>query len=81
MVFIYVVILLGLNQRICLLYTSYGGDYGATGTPSDGDFCINGVVYPDRSVKPQTTEMGKVYQNIKFVNFKKEAGTVDVRMM
>lgn len=60
-------------------YWAYGGDYGATGTPSDGDFCINGVVYPDRSVKPQTTEMGKVYQNIKFVNFKKEAGTVDVR--
>ena len=28
--------------------------------PSDGNFCINGVVYPDRSVKPQTAEMGKV---------------------
>lgn len=38
------------------------GDYGEYGTPSDGNFCINIVVYPDRSVKPQTEEMRKVYQ-------------------
>ncbi len=50
-------------------YWTYGGDYGEYGTPSDGDFCINGVVYPDRSVKPQTEEMKKVYQNIKFLDF------------
>ena len=59
-------------------YWAYGGDYGAIGTPSDGDFCINGIVYPDRSVKPQTTEMGKVYQNVKFINFDKARGTIDV---
>lgn len=47
-------------------FWAYGGDYGDTGTPSDGDFCINGIVYPDRKIKPQTIEMGKVYQNIKF---------------
>ena len=35
---------------------------------ADGNFCINGVVYPARSVKPQTEEMGKVYQNIKFLS-------------
>lgn len=60
-------------------YWTYGGDYGAIGTPSDGDFCINGIVYPDRTVKPQTTEMGKVYQNIKFIRFNKEAATIDLR--
>ncbi|KAA6310054.1 Beta-galactosidase [termite gut metagenome] len=59
-------------------YWAYGGDYGETGTPSDGNFCINGVVYPDREVKPQTQELGKVYQNIKFLNFDKEQETVDV---
>ncbi len=59
-------------------YWTYGGDYGPVGTPSDGDFCINGIVYPDRSVKPQTEEMRKVYQNIKFKNFDKEKGTIDV---
>ena len=24
-------------------FWAYGGDYGDTGTPSDGDFCINGI--------------------------------------
>lgn len=60
-------------------YWSYGGDYGENGTPSDGNFCINGVVYPDRSVKPQTEEMGKVYQNIKFFGFDKQTSTVKIR--
>ncbi|KAA6341328.1 Beta-galactosidase [termite gut metagenome] len=59
-------------------YWTYGGDYGKTGTPSDGNFCINGLVYPNRDVKPQTIEMGKVYQNIKFTNFNKDLGTIDV---
>ncbi|MDR0988311.1 MAG: DUF4981 domain-containing protein [Prevotellaceae bacterium] len=60
-------------------YWNYGGDYGPTGTPSDGDFCINGIVYPDRSVKPQTAEMGKVYQNIKFFGFDPQTSTVRIR--
>ena len=47
-------------------YWAYGGDFGEDGTPSDGTFCINGMVYPDRSVKPMTEEMKKVYQNIQF---------------
>lgn len=60
-------------------YWAYGGDYGENGTPSDGNFCINGIVYPDRSVKPQTTEMGKVYQNIKFFDFDRIAFVVKIR--
>ena len=60
-------------------YWNYGGDYGDTGTPSDGNFCINGVVYPDRSIKPQTIEMGKVYQNIKFIKFDPQTCTVQIR--
>ncbi len=59
-------------------FWAYGGDYGETGTPSDGDFCINGIVYPDRTIKPQTIEMGKVYQNIKFRNFNPANGTIDI---
>lgn len=59
-------------------YWAYGGDYGENGTPSDGNFCINGIVYPDRSVKPQTTEMGKVYQNIKFFDFDRIAFVVKI---
>lgn len=60
-------------------YWTYGGDYGPNGTPSDGDFCINGIVYPDRSTKPQSEEMRKVYQNIKFLNFDPAAQTIDIR--
>ena len=59
-------------------YWAYGGDYGAEGTPSSGNFCINGLVYPDRTVKPHTEEMRKVYQNIRFDRFDATAQTIDV---
>ena len=39
------------------------------------------MVYPDRSVKPQTEEMGKVYQNIKFLDFDKQTSTVKIRLL
>ena len=47
-------------------FWAYGGDYGPEGTPSDGNFCINGVVFPDRSIKPHSREVKHVYQNIGF---------------
>jgi beta-galactosidase len=47
-------------------FWAFGGDYGPEGTPSDGNFCINGVVFPDRSIKPQSLEVKHVYQNIGF---------------
>lgn len=45
-------------------FWAYGGDYGPEGTPSDGNFLINGVVSPDRSIKPHSLEVKHVYQNI-----------------
>ncbi len=33
-------------------YWAYGGDYGEAGMPSDGNFCINGLVWPDRTAHP-----------------------------
>ncbi len=59
-------------------YWAYGGDFGSDGTPSAGNFCINGIIFPDRTVKPHTEEMRKVYQNIWFKNFDAQKGTVDV---
>ncbi len=47
-------------------FWAYGGDYGPEGTPSDGNFIINGVVFPDRSIKPQSLEVKHVYQNVGF---------------
>lgn len=58
----------GLLQRDPLGrdFWTYGGDFGPQGTPSDGTFCLNGVVFPDGTPKPGLWEVKKVYQNIKF---------------
>ncbi|MBN2235872.1 MAG: DUF4981 domain-containing protein [Opitutales bacterium] len=47
-------------------YWAYGGDFGPSGTPSHGNFCTNGIVFPDRSSKPGAWEVKKVYQDIRF---------------
>lgn len=47
-------------------YWAYGGDFGVEGIPSDGNFCINGLVWPDRNGKPGLNEVKKVYQYIGF---------------
>jgi len=43
-------------------YWAYGGDFGEE--KSDRNFCINGLVLPDRSITPKLLEVKKVYQNI-----------------
>ncbi len=45
-------------------FYAYGGDFGEN-MPSDGNFCINGLVDPDRKPHPQLAEVRKVYQPIK----------------
>ncbi len=52
-------------------YWAYGGDFGPEGTPSDGTFCLNGLVSPDRTTHPALNEVKYVYQNVLFepVNF------------
>ena len=47
-------------------YWAYGGDYGDEGIPSDGNFDINGLVWPDRTPHPGLSEVNKVYQYIGF---------------
>ena len=47
-------------------YWAYGGDFGPENVPSDGNFCNNGLVNPDRTVKPHLLEVKKVYQYIAF---------------
>jgi beta-galactosidase len=43
-------------------YMGYGGDFGDK--PNNGMFCMNGIMFPDFSPKPQFTEVKKVYQNV-----------------
>ncbi len=47
-------------------YWAYGGDFGPEGTPSDHNFCANGLVNADRSIHPALNEVKKVYQSIRF---------------
>lgn len=45
-------------------YFAFGGDFGDT--PNDGTDCINGLVNPDRTVKPSYYQVQYVYQNLQF---------------
>jgi len=47
-------------------FWAYGGDFGPEGITSDGNFCINGLVWPDRTPHPSLHEVKKVYQYIGF---------------
>lgn len=43
---------------------AFGGDFGPKNLPSDGNFCINGLLWPDRSAKPALEEVKKLYAPI-----------------
>lgn len=43
-------------------FYAYGGDYGDR--PTDENFCINGLVNPDREPNPHIWEVKKVYQPV-----------------
>ncbi len=47
-------------------YWAYGGDLGAGHLQHDENFCLNGVVFPDRTPHPGIYEVKKIYQNINF---------------
>lgn len=47
-------------------YWAYGGDFGPDTIPSDGNFCINGLVSPNRTPHPGLEEVKKVYQPLNF---------------
>ena len=59
-------------------YWAYGGDFGPPGVPSDNDFCLNGLVWPDRTRKPGLLEVKKVYQNIGFKAVDLQKGTIEI---
>lgn len=53
-------------------FWAYGGDYGDK--PNDRNFCINGLVLPDRTPSPGLMEVKKVYQYIKVHDVKASQG-------
>jgi beta-galactosidase len=46
-------------------FWAYGGDFGDK--PNDGNFCINGLIAPDRTPHPHYYELQHVYQPLKFI--------------
>ncbi len=58
-------------------YYAYGGDFGDK--PNDEDFCLNGIVFPDRTPKPSMAEIKKVQQYIKFNDFNPSNGTLTLK--
>jgi beta-galactosidase len=60
-------------------YWTYGGDYGEEGIPSDGNFCINGLTWPDRKEKPGLSEVKKVYQYVGFTPVDLNTGMIRVK--
>ena len=55
-------------------YWAYGGDFG-TDMPSDGNFCCNGIVAPDRTPHPAMSEVKYAYQPVGFEMKDARSGT------
>ena len=60
-------------------YFAYGGDFGPANVPSDTNFCINGLLFPDRTVSPKLWEVKKVYQNIEITSVDLQSGIINLR--
>ncbi|WP_417444493.1 glycoside hydrolase family 2 TIM barrel-domain containing protein [Joostella sp.] len=59
-------------------YWGYGGDFNAANIQNDANFCLNGIVNPDRTPHPGLIELKKVYQNISFQDFNINSGQLEV---
>jgi beta-galactosidase len=51
-------------KRGAKTFWAYGGDFGPAGTPSDDNFCCNGLVSPDRQPHPGLFFVKHVYQYV-----------------
>jgi beta-galactosidase len=60
-------------------FWAYGGDFGPEGTPSDDNFCCNGLVSGDRTPHPGLAEMKRVYQNIQVKAVDLAKGQVEIK--
>ena len=62
-------------------FWAYGGDLGGAKLHNDKNFCLNGLVNPDRRPHPSLFEVKKVYQNVKFVPLNIEEGDIMIKNM
>lgn len=52
-----------IGKKVGSSFFAYGGDFGDR--PNSGNFCLNGIVRPDRTPNPALHEVKKVYQNFR----------------
>ncbi|HUW12982.1 MAG TPA: glycoside hydrolase family 2 TIM barrel-domain containing protein [Anaerolineae bacterium] len=57
-------------------WCAYGGDFGDE--PSSGSFCLNGLVFHDRTIQPAMWEVKKVYQPVGIEAVDLLAGQVEI---
>ena len=55
----------------------YGGDFGTR--PHDSNFCVDGLVYPDRRVHTGMLELKQVLRPCRLVSFDQQSATVRLR--
>ncbi|WP_439183344.1 glycoside hydrolase family 2 TIM barrel-domain containing protein [Carboxylicivirga taeanensis] len=61
------------------VYWKYGGDFGDQ--PNLGNFCLNGIVNPDRSVKPQLQECKYVFQPVRIEAISAKEGKITIESL
>src|SRR5690606_9255975 len=59
-------------------YYAYGGDLGGHDRYHDGNFCLNGIVHPNRTLHPSAHEVKKVYQYISFKDTDIQQGKITI---
>lgn len=60
-------------------FWAYGGDFGPPGTPSDDNFCSNGLISNDRKPHPGLLEVKHIYQYVHAKPLDLAARTVEVK--
>lgn len=57
-------------------FMAYGGDFGDK--PNSGMFCMNGILFPDHTPKPQYFEVKKVMQDVGVKMVDAETGIIEI---
>jgi beta-galactosidase len=57
-------------------FYAFGGDLGGKELQNDNNFCLNGLVNPDRSAHPSLYEVKKVYQFVKIKSDNPTSGKI-----
>ncbi|MDR1121220.1 MAG: DUF4981 domain-containing protein [Dysgonamonadaceae bacterium] len=60
-------------------YWMYGGDAGGHRWTHDENFCVNGLINPDRTIHPALQEVKKMYQSIQMSPIDIEKGKIRIQ--